>query len=212
MHFDMEERDREYVIEEKWNAISHGFGIVLSVIGTFYLFLHSNSLSFFPSVFIYCLSLILLFSASTLYHSFYQPRLKKKLRVLDHISIYYLIAGTYTPVCLTLLKDSKGILLLIAVWSIAIFGTILKIFFTGKYEVFSLILYGIMGWLIIVDVDYLVNQATNLQLVYLTMGGVFYTVGILFYAVKKIPFNHLIWHFFVLAGAISHFLLICSLV
>ncbi|MEX0312675.1 MAG: hemolysin III family protein, partial [Allomuricauda sp.] len=132
------------------------------------------------------------------------------LRVLDHISIYYLIAGTYTPVCLTTLIDSKGWLLLYSVWGIALFGTVLKLFFTGKFEVFSLLLYGVMGWLVIIDYPFLSENISSKGLFYLALGGAFYTIGILFYAIKKIPYNHLIWHFFVLGGAISHWLMITS--
>jgi hemolysin III len=138
--------------------------------------------------------------------------LKKKLRILDHISIYYLIAGTYTPVCLTVLLPSKGLLLFFLVWGIALFGTVLKLFFTGKFEVFSLVLYGVMGWLIIIDVPYLVEHLSGTGLLYLSLGGAFYTLGIVFYAIKRIPYNHLIWHFFVLGGAIAHWFLVRSLI
>ncbi len=162
----------------------------------------------FESILVYSLSLILLFTASTVYHAVQNPKLKKKLRALDHISIYYLIAGTYTPVCLTVLSDSKGWLLFYLVWSIALFGTILKLFFTGRFEVFSLVLYGIMGWLIVIDVPFLSKNISMEGLLFLGLGGAFYTVGILFYALKKIPYNHLIWHFFVLGGAICHWILI----
>lgn len=200
------------ILEEKWNARSHAIGVFLSLIGSYYLIKTAFSSNLVLAVSVYCLSLVTLFSASTLYHSFYKPNLKKRLRVFDHISIYYLIAGTYTPMCLSILRDSKGVLLLYLVWGIALFGTILKIFFTGKFEIFSLILYAVMGWLVMLDIDYLMDNATSEQLFYLGLGGFFYTIGILFYAIKKIPYNHLIWHFFVLAGAISHFLLVCTLV
>ncbi len=160
------------------------------------------------SVTAYVCSLFVLFSASTIYHAVQNPKLKKRLRILDHISIYYLIAGTYTPVCLSILLPSKGWLLFYLVWGIAFFGTVLKIFFTGKYEVFSLVLYGVMGWLIVIDLPYLIEHMSSTGLIYLAFGGAFYTIGILFYAIKKIPYNHLIWHFFVLGGAISHWLMI----
>jgi len=130
---------------------------------------------------------------------------------LDHISIYYLIAGTYTPVCLSLLPGSKGWLLFYLVWGIALLGTFLKLFYTGRFEAFSLILYGVMGWLIVIDLPYLIKNLSTSGLTYLALGGAFYTIGILFYALKKIPFNHLIWHIFVLAGAASHWMLIHQL-
>ena len=153
---------------------------------------------------VYGLSLILLFSASTLYHLASQPKVKRKLRVLDHISIYILIAGTYTPVALIKLVDGNGWIIFSIVWLIALGGSILKLFFTGKYEIFSLGLYLIMGWLILFDLQNLLATSSSLGIFLLALGGFCYTFGILFYAWKRIPHNHLIWHFFVLAGAISH--------
>lgn len=191
-------------LEEKLNTYSHGIGVLLAITGGYVLLYSDSNNEFRLDLFIYVFSLIQLFTASTLYHGVSNPKTKRKLRVLDHISIYYLIAGTYTPACLTLLEDSKGILLLYLVWGIAIFGTILKLFFTGKFEAFSLILYGVMGWLVVIDLNHLLANASPIGLIYLGLGGAFYTIGILFYAVKKIPFNHFIWHLFVLGGAISH--------
>jgi len=201
------------LLEEKLNAYSHALGIVLAAIGGILLF--ENDLGAIPfmkgGITVYVASLLLLFTASTIYHAVENPKLKKKLRVLDHISIYYLIAGTYTPVCLSILLPSKGWLLFYLVWGIALFGTVLKIFFTGRFEVFSLVLYGVMGWLIVIDLPYLLEHMSSSGLLYLAAGGAFYTIGILFYAVKKIPYNHLIWHFFVLGGAIAHWFLVLKI-
>jgi hemolysin III len=199
------------IIEEKWNTYSHGIGVFLGVLGMFVLLKNQESSVEFWPIIVYSLSVILLFSASTWYHAVKDPRVKRKLRVFDHISIYYLIAGTYTPVCLWILKDSKGIFLLFLVWGIALFGTVLKIFFTGKFEVFSLLLYGLMGWLVVFDLPYLLENLSKTGLVYLALGGAFYTIGMIFYASKKIPFNHFIWHLFVLGGAISHWLMILEI-
>lgn len=201
---------KSVLIEEKWNAYSHALGIVLSILGMVFFFQKDiiGEPFLFGSILVYSLSLIILFTASTVYHAVQNPKLKKKLRALDHISIYYLIAGTYTPVCLTVLLDSKGWLLFYLVWGIALFGTVLKLFFTGRFEVFSLVLYGIMGWLIVIDVSFLSKNMSSNGLLFLGLGGAFYTIGILFYALKKIPYNHLIWHFFVLGGAICHWILI----
>lgn len=203
---------KSVLIEEKWNAYSHALGIVLSVIGLiFFLRMDLTTTPYlYGSIVTYSTSLIILFSASTIYHAVENPKLKRKLRILDHISIYYLIAGTYTPVCLTILIDSKGWLLFYSVWGIAILGTFLKLFFTGKFEIFSLVLYGVMGWLVVIDYLFLSESITSKGLFYLALGGAFYTIGILFYAIKKIPYNHLIWHFFVLGGAISHWMLIST--
>ncbi len=196
------------LLEEKWNAYSHALGIVLGVIGLVLLLQDNFEGQKIWSILIYGCSVILLFSASTAYHAVSNPKWKQKLRILDHISIYYLIAGTYTPVCLLVLEDSRGELLLYLVWGLALFGTVLKIFFTGKFEVFSLLLYGIMGWLIVIDLAFLIKNTSTNGLLLLGAGGAFYTLGILFYAIRAIPFNHLIWHFFVLGGAISHWWLI----
>tara|TARA_B100000749_G_scaffold5412_1_gene4315 strand:- start:57 stop:692 length:636 start_codon:yes stop_codon:yes gene_type:complete len=201
------------LLEEKLNAYSHALGIVLAAIGGILLF--ENDLGAIPfmkgGITVYVVSLLLLFTASTIYHAVENPKLKKKLRILDHISIYYLIAGTYTPVCLSILLPSKGWLLFYLVWGIALFGTVLKIFFTGRFEVFSLVLYGVMGWLIVIDLPYLLEHMSSSGLLYLAAGGAFYTIGIVFYAVKKIPYNHLIWHFFVLGGAIAHWFLVLKI-
>ena len=200
-------------LEEKWNTITHAFGVVLFLfLGGLLLYKAGNQHPFYVGFIIYVLSLLLLFSASTLYHNAESLETKQKLRILDHISIYYLIAGTYTPVCLGILWLSKGKLLLLLVWFITSLGTVLKIYFTGRFEKLSLLLYGIMGWLIIIDLSYLLDNFSSNQLTYLGAGGFFYTVGIIFYAVKRIPYNHVIWHFFVLFGALAHFMLIFTLV
>ncbi|MDT0608592.1 PAQR family membrane homeostasis protein TrhA [Croceitalea rosinachiae] len=203
----MNAKHPQIILEEKLNTYSHGLGIILAVLGAYFI-INSSEIHFKFGLTIYCLSLILLFTASTLYHAVTNPFKKQQLRILDHISIYYLIAGTYTPVCLYILEDSNGIPLLYLVWGIAIFGTILKLFFTGQFEVFSLVLYGIMGWLIVLDLSYLMEHISSQGLFFLGLGGAFYTIGILFYALRRIPYNHFIWHLFVLGGAISHWLLI----
>ncbi|MGJ5640873.1 PAQR family membrane homeostasis protein TrhA [Formosa sp. S-31] len=197
-------------VEEKWNTITHAFGAVLGVIGLILLLLYTkqhSSWSLF-SIIVYGISIIILFSASALYHSVTKKRHKYYLRIIDHISIYLLIAGTYSPVLLIALHKSLGWNLFWTVWGIAGFGLILKLFFTGRFEVFSTLLYLVMGWLIVFDFTNL-SQVIGTNGVYLLFaGGFFYTVGILFYALERLPYNHVIWHLFVLAGAISHFLMI----
>jgi len=200
--------------EEKLNAISHGIGAVLGI-AALVLFIVFNSdktaCSLF-SVIVYGISIIVLFTASTLYHSVTKDKQKHIFRIIDHISIYILIAGTYTPVCLITLEQSLGWPLFWSVWGIAIFGVVLKLFFTGRFELFSTLLYLIMGWLIIFDFSYLSDHISSDGILLLFAGGLSYTVGILFYAIQKIPFNHVIWHLFVLAGAIFHFFMIFSFV
>lgn len=197
-------------IEEHLNSITHAFGAVLGVVGLIVLILNDSNKSEYSqiSLIIYGLSIIILFTASSLYHFVESERLKHRFRILDHVSIYLLIAGTYTPVLLISLQHSKGFLLLFVVWIIALLGTIMKLFFTGRFEKLSTLLYLAMGWLIVFDFSALKTMIDYNGILLLFAGGFFYTVGIIFYAVEKLPFNHVIWHFFVLAGAISHFFMI----
>ncbi len=199
-----------YRSEEKLNATSHAIGILLAVCGSMILIpkVGLNSGYATISVIIYSLSLLLLFSASTVYHSVSRPILKDRLRVFDHISIFVLIAGTYTPVALITLIEGNGWTILYAVWGIALFGIVFKLFYTGKLEFLSLLLYLVMGWLIVLDLQDLIALTSTRGLGLLALGGAFYTLGIFFYAYRRIPYNHLIWHFFVLGGAISHWLYI----
>lgn len=196
-------------IEEQLNAWSHGFGAALGVVGLVLLliFCDSNALAIF-SVIVYGASIIILFTASTLYHAIKNESKKHIFRIIDHISIYLLIAGTYTPVTLITLSDSRGWLLFWLVWGIATFGVILKLFFTGRFEIFSTLLYLVMGWLVVLDFSALAETMATNGLLLLYAGGLFYTVGIVFYAIHKIPYNHVIWHLFVLGGAICHFFMI----
>ena len=195
--------------EEQLNTVSHGLGAVLGIAGLVLLVIKQQNTSWsLFSVLVYGISIIILFSASTLYHAAKTERRKLYFRIVDHVSIYLLIAGTYTPVLLLMLNTSKGWPLFWAVWGIAAFGVILKLFFTGKFEVFSTLLYLVMGWLIVFDFNALVNTMESGGLILLMAGGLAYTVGIVFYAVRKIPFNHVIWHLFVLAGAICHYFMI----
>ncbi|MCM4153123.1 hemolysin III family protein [Arenibacter sp. N53] len=194
------------VKEENLNALSHALGIILGLIGFVVLLQNSRQQTSYAifSIIVYSFTLVLLFTASTLYHRVRIPNLKNKLRILDHISIYFLIAGTYTPVALIMLEKGNGWLLFYSVWGIAAAGTVMKLFYTGKYEFISVFLYLIMGWLIVLDFSNVLSQTTDYGLLTLFLGGGFYTLGIVFYAFEKIPYNHFIWHLFVLAGAISH--------
>ncbi len=197
------------LFEEKLNALTHAFGALLGVVALVLLIVfntHKSDWSLF-SVIVYGLSIIILFSASTLYHSVKSEKNKHYFRIIDHISIYLLIAGTYTPVLLITLIHSKGWTLFWIVWGIAAFGVILKLFFTGRFEVFSTLLYLFMGWLVVFDFSNLSNALGN-GILWLFAGGMAYTVGIVFYAIHRIPYNHVIWHLFVLAGAICHFFMI----
>ena len=201
---------QQKVFEEKLNAITHAIGAVFGIVALILLIVFETKKTAFSlfSVIVYGISIIILFTASTMYHSFTDEKKKHYFRIVDHISIYLLIAGTYTPVLLITLEQSKGWLLFYIVWAIAGFGVILKLFFTGKFETFSTLLYLVMGWLIVFDFSTLSSLMASNGLVLLIAGGLAYTVGIVFYAIEKIPYNHVIWHLFVLAGAILHFFMI----
>ena len=196
--------------EEFLNTISHLLGAIFGIVGLFLLiFKNSEKTSYaIASITIYSLTFISMFVASSLYHYVKNTELKKKLRVVDHINIYFLIAGTYTPISLITLINGEGWAIFYAVWGITAVGTLLKLFLTGKFEVLSLVLYLAMGWLVIYDFDNLMNYTSSQGIQLLFLGGAFYTLGIIFYAIDRIPYNHFIWHLFVLAGAISHWLMI----
>ncbi|MUU78443.1 PAQR family membrane homeostasis protein TrhA [Winogradskyella endarachnes] len=196
--------------EEKLNAWTHGFGAVLGLVALILFIIKTDNAQPWHlfSVIVYGLSIIILFTASTLYHSIEDEKQKHYFRIVDHVSIYLLIAGTYTPILLISLTESLGWTLFWTVWGIALFGVILKLFFTGRFEIFSTLLYLVMGWLIIFDFTNASAALGSQGVLWLFAGGLFYTVGIIFYAFHKIPYNHVIWHLFVLAGAICHFFMI----
>jgi len=196
--------------EELWNTMTHGFGALLGIAGLVLLIVFETSKTNYSlgAVIAYGLSIIILFSASALYHSVKNEKHKHTFRVIDHISIYFLIAGTYTPVLLITLQDSLGWPLFYAVWGIAAFGIILKLFFTGRFEIFSTLLYLVMGWLIVFDFSTLNDLMAPQGIYWLAAGGAAYTIGIVFYSMSSKPFFHVIWHVFVLVGAICHFFMI----
>ncbi|MCK5402247.1 MAG: hemolysin III family protein [Flavobacteriaceae bacterium] len=197
-------------LEEQLNAISHAIGALLGIAGLVLLIVLSTNKTEWSlfSIIVYGSSIIILFTASTLYHVTKTERRKHYFRIVDHISIYLLIAGTYTPVLLITLENSLGWILFWVVWGIAAFGVILKLFFTGRFGVFSTLLYLFMGWLIVFDFSALSNLVHPNAILLLMAGGLSYTIGIIFYIVERIPFNHIIWHVFVLSGAICHFFMI----
>ncbi len=197
-------------MEEQLNAWTHGIGAALGIAALVLLIVYTDSTkpwSLF-SVIVYGISIIVLFLASTFYHAVKGEKRKHYFRIVDHVSIYFLIAGTYTPVLLISLTDSLGWPLFWTVWGIAAFGVILKLFFTGRFEIFSTLLYLVMGWLIIFDFSNLSDAIGPNGILWLFAGGLSYTVGIIFYALQKVPYFHVIWHLFVLAGAICHFFMI----
>jgi len=196
-------------IEERINIISHAIGFILSmaalVLLVTYAILDGNvwhivSFSIFGS------SLIVLYAASTFYHSAKKPELRSRLKIIDHASIYLLIAGTYTPFTLVTLKGTIGWVIFGISWGLALTGIILKLFFTGKYDLISTIMYVLMGWIIVFAIKPLINNLPVEGLRWLVAGGIFYTVGAILYSIDKIKFNHAIFHVFVLTGSFCHFM------
>ncbi len=195
--------------EELANSISHGAGVIFGLIALTIMILASGD-NFYKliSSIIYGGSIILLFTASTLYHSLSSDSLRKKLKTLDHLSIYILIAGSYTPYMLISLANNGGFTYLKWIWSFALLGVCFKLFLGHKYEKLSLAFYLGMGWFVIVAGKEMLESVSYDGLFYLLLGGLAYTFGAVFYAWKGLKFNHAIWHLFVLAGAIFHF---CSI-
>lgn len=200
--------------EELWNTYSHVAGVVFGVFGLVYLLIQDTHQGEYStlSIWVYGISFILLFSVSSLYHAIKDIGLKTTFRKLDHICIYFLIAGSYTPVCLIALIQGNGWLLFASVWGISALGLLLKLFYTGRFNFVSLLLYLVMGWLVVLDGKNVLEALNEQQLFWLLLGGFFYTFGAVFYALERIKYNHVIWHFFVLSGAISHYFMILSIV
>ncbi|MCD8408719.1 PAQR family membrane homeostasis protein TrhA [Tenacibaculum finnmarkense] len=195
-------------IEEKLNVLTHGFGLLLAMIALPLLILKSVFYQGFwqiASFSIFGFSLIILYAASTFYHAAKNAKIRRRLNIFDHAAIYVLIAGSYTPFCLVVLPEKTGWYLFIFVWLFALTGVILKLFFTGKFDKLSTALYLIMGWQVIFLINPLMENLPYNGLFYLISGGVFYTIGAVLYSIKKVPYNHAIFHVFVLLGSFSHF-------
>ena len=197
--------------EEIFNAVTHGIGSVLAIGGTGALLALSNSRTWYIYL-IYGLSLVLLYTMSTLYHSFPGQKLKHIFRVFDHASIFLLIAGSYTPFTLILLRGTvKGPIICGIVWITAVLGVILNAFSVEKFAKLSMLLYVAMGWAVVFAIGDVVHALPPAGFWLLLLGGVSYTGGILFYAWHKkfrTPYIHGVWHLFVLLGSVLHFLCI----
>ena len=193
--------------EEFWNSLTHFTGIILTLIGVPFLITQNSDLTKLElfSLLFFQFGLLFMYTSSTLYHYVQNIRINKVLRVVDHISIYYLIAGSYAPVCLITLRDHSGIEIFLIVLSLMLLGTLFKIFFTGKFEKFSLYLYLLMGWLIIIKIDELINLINFRGLLLVIASGLLYTIGTYFYSSKTIKYSHSIWHLFVLGGSVTHY-------
>ncbi len=201
--------------EEIANSITHGIGTGLSVIGGIVLIVFAalyGDAWRIVSFSIYSVTLVTLYLASTLYHSVRDLRLKTIFKVLDHACIYLLIAGTYTPFLLVSLRGPWGWTLLGVIWGVALVGIIFKTFSAHRFRRFLVFGYLLMGWLGVIAGRELLVRVPAEGLLWLALGGVLYTVGVLFYAWRKLPYGHAIWHLFVLGGSICHYLAVLSLV
>ncbi|SEG57994.1 PAQR family membrane homeostasis protein TrhA [Vibrio hangzhouensis] len=199
-----------YSQREEWaNSITHGIGVLLSIIGLILLldksFLVNADTLTITSMSLYGGSMITLFLASTLYHSVPHPRSKRWLKTFDHCAIFLLIAGSYTPFMLVSLRTPLAVGLMAVIWSLAAIGIVMKLFFVYRYKRASLITYLVMGWLSLIVIYQLAKHLDGAGLILLALGGAIYTLGVVFYTNKRIPYNHAIWHLFVLGGAACHF-------
>ena len=206
---------KESLLEKKLNFITHGIGLVLSVIGLFYLveksILYPKSFNLISSL-VYGISLILMYSSSTIYHYYIDSKYSRILQKIDHISIYLLIAGSYTPGLLLKLKYSLGFEILIIIWLLAFVGIIHKIFFFNYLKKASLIIYLFMGWLIVIDFNAVLESFSSNSIFFMVLGGLLYTIGTFFYSLDKLKYNHVIWHLFVLGGSACHYILIMQII
>jgi hemolysin III len=194
--------------EELANAVTHGAGLVLSVTGFAVLLVLAalrGSGWHIVGCAIYGTTLICLYAASTLYHGIPAPRWKRTFKIFDHSAIYLLIAGTYTPFLLVNLRGGWGWSLFGVVWGLALAGIVLKFWFVDRFQILSTTVYLLMGWLAVIAARPLLLGVPRPGLWWLLAGGVLYTSGVLFYAWKRIPYNHVIWHVFVMAGSTCHY-------
>lgn len=194
--------------QEVVHSIIHAFGILFGIISIPILTALATKNSNVPAIVgasIYGFSFLMLFSFSTLYHGFQHPRVKRVLEILDHISIYFLIAGTYTPFLLIYLWNPFGIILLCILWGLTLLGIFFKIFFTGRFEMVSLVIYFLMGWILFVGGKRFFTAVPGDVMIFLIIGGALYSIGIVFYLWRSFTWHHAVWHFFVLVAAVCHY-------
>ena len=200
--------DVKSIHEEVANQISHSIGWIMVIIASpFLLYLAWESEIDYAllSISIFCFCIFMVYTSSTLYHSAYRLSLRRKLRIFDHISIYFLIAGSYTPYILMYLRTEKGYTVLAILWGMTLIGSIFKLFFTHRFKVASTLAYLVMGWMAIFIYEPLAKNIPLDSMLWIKVGGAFYSSGIVFYLWKSLKQNHFIWHLFVLAGSIAHF-------
>ena len=194
--------------EEIANVITHGLGIVLAVVGIYFLLLEANSTSDpwkLWSSMTFGLCMITCYLCSTLYHASTNLEFKHRMRIADHIGIYLMIAGSYTPFVLVTLRGWIGLTFFVLVWGCAIVGITLRIVNMHVPNYVSVRPYLVMGWLVVIGIKPLFDSIGGSGFSLIILGGMFYSIGVGFYLWERIPFNHAIWHLFVLAGSISHY-------
>ncbi|MCB0482435.1 MAG: hemolysin III family protein [Flavobacteriales bacterium] len=195
--------------EELVNITSHAIGFVLSIVALVFLLIQSitfGGVYHIVSVSIFGVSLMVLYAASTLYHSSKQQKLRNRLKIFDHAAIYLLIAGTYTPFTLVSLKGSIGWVFFGITWGMVVLGVVLKLFYTGKFKLVSTLLYLFMGWMVLFIIKPLNESVAREGLYWLFAGGLAYTIGAISYSIKRIEFNHAFFHICVLIGSFCHFI------
>jgi len=199
---------QETVGEEIASSITHGIGIGLGIAALSVLVVFAalrGDAWRVVSFAVYGATLVLLYSASTFYHAFQKPKIKRIFRIFEHSAIYILIAGTYTPFTLVSFRGGWGWSIFGVIWGLALFGIVFKAFFVERFEVISTIVYVLMGWLVLIAIRPVVLALPVGGIVWLVIGGASYTLGVVFFAWDRLPFNHAIWHLFVLGGSICHF-------
>lgn len=205
----VERLNKRYTLgEEIFNSVSHGTGGLLAIAGTVVLIVLSAVRAdawAVVSACIYGASLIILYTMSTLYHAITNERAKGFFRIMDHNTIFFLIAGTYTPFTLVTLRGKTGWILFSVVWGAAILGIVLNSIDLEKFKKISLLCYVMMGWVIIFAIKPMINSLSAVSLIFLLLGGIFYTVGIIFYVIKKVRYFHSVWHLFTIAGSVFHY-------
>jgi len=198
-------------LEEQLNIYTHGLGLILSLPAAVLLMRKAAAMQDTSALIasgVFAFSLFLLYLASTLYHSATIASKRKKLNIFDHSAIYVLIAGTYTPVAVISLHNAWGWAILTVIWTMAFAGILFKLFFTGRFKLASTIAYVAMGWVVVIALKPMLSSMTHQGLLLLAAGGLAYTLGALLYQLKNIPFNHAVFHVFVLIGSCCHFLMV----
>ena len=203
-------KGKKKYIEEILNSTSHGIAAIASVIGCILLIRSSSNQEWVLfSTIVYGLSLVILYTSSALYHGLRNKKIKHLFRIFDHCSIFILIAGTYTPVLLISINGSTGFWMFGIQWIFVLIGIIFKVFYTGKYEGLSILMYIVMGWMVIFKWNDLISVISDSAFYLLLGGGITYTIGIFFYLLdSKIKYFHFIWHLFVIAGSTLHYIMI----